>query len=147
KPFVYLPNHPSFARFAYFAGGERVSILDLLREAKERREKRIFFLIEEAKEGTAAPGQEEQGTSKPRGEKSEFAKEGAEVPPTLQDAKEAQEAKEAGSTSYASPWPDRIEGLGPRRVIAYSRCGICRDGTWVAFGDNPRCLPCALRGR
>lgn len=68
--------------------------------------------------------------------------------------------------AYGYPWPDTLPGLGPRRVVAFSRCADCPDpapriavpladgtlvdlpgptGTWVVYGDRPLCLGCARR--
>jgi hypothetical protein len=44
---------------------------------------------------------------------------------------------------YAFPWPDRIEGLGPRRVEALDRCSMCGAGSWVCYGQTMLCLSCA----
>jgi hypothetical protein len=45
----------------------------------------------------------------------------------------------------ATPWPDRLPGLGRRRVQAFDRCSDCGTGTWVAYGSRVLCLACALR--
>jgi hypothetical protein len=40
-------------------------------------------------------------------------------------------------------WPERIAGLGQRRVDAYSPCAQCGTGTWARYGDRALCRRCA----
>ena len=47
--------------------------------------------------------------------------------------------------SYAHPWPDDVERLGPRRVGPFAPCeGPCSRWSWVRYGDIVLCLPCVL---
>ena len=46
-------------------------------------------------------------------------------------------------SSYAHPWPDAIERLGPRRVDAFAPCeGSCGRWSWVRYGAAVLCLSC-----
>ena len=47
------------------------------------------------------------------------------------------------SSRYAFPWPDQVEGLGPRHIEAFTPCANCETGTWVVYGRWPLCLRCA----
>jgi hypothetical protein len=72
--------------------------------------------------------------------------------------------------TYAFPWPDRLPGLGPRRVGPFTDCQDCIEapawpirivrldtkppvhvvvrvdrGTWVCYGARALCLPCVRR--
>ena len=49
-------------------------------------------------------------------------------------------------TSYAHPWPDCLERLGPRRVGTFAPCeGSCGRWSWAKYGGAVvLCLPCAL---
>jgi hypothetical protein len=42
-----------------------------------------------------------------------------------------------------SPWPDRLDDLGSRRVGPYTACAVCATGTWVRYGPVMLCLTCA----
>ena len=45
--------------------------------------------------------------------------------------------------SYAHPWPDAVERLGPRRVGPFAACeGSCGRWSWVRYGAAVLCLPC-----
>ena len=65
-------------------------------------------------------------------------------------------------------WPETLDQLGARQLIAFTRCRDCEaaggrvitwrtddvviehpyiPGTWVAYGGTPLCLPHALRRR
>lgn len=40
------------------------------------------------------------------------------------------------------PWPETLDGAA-RRIGPFTPCGECGDGTWVRYGDVPRCLACS----
>ena len=48
-------------------------------------------------------------------------------------------------TSYAHPWPDSLDRLGPRRLGPFDPCeGSCDRSSWVRYGVVVLCFPCAL---
>jgi hypothetical protein len=49
----------------------------------------------------------------------------------------------AWQPTYAHPWPDELPGLGPRRIGPFDPCVGCGRGSWVRYGGEVRCCPCA----
>jgi hypothetical protein len=60
-------------------------------------------------------------------------------------AEDRMRASRAASTggACASPWPDILPDLGPRRVGTFTPCAQCGAGSWVRYGEAVRCLSCA----
>jgi hypothetical protein len=80
------------------------------------------------------------------------------VPPTAPPADdvavslrafEPEAAREAPATTrtggYAYPWPDGLQGLGPRLMGPFDRCADCGSGSWARYGAIVLCLRCALQ--
>jgi len=76
------------------------------------------------------------------------------------DAEKAEKAERALSPTsidplssrYAHPFPDSIDGLGPRHAVTFTPCSNCGVGTWAAYGwcffhRWALCLRCANLGR
>ncbi len=42
-----------------------------------------------------------------------------------------------------SGWPAILPGLGPETIGPFTPCRLCGTGTWVQYGNVPRCLDCA----
>ena len=104
-----------------------MSFLELARAAEER----LWGTARKAREEDFSLSTREAREAPPC-EKSEFARKASPL---------------SEKSRYAHPFPDSIEGLGPRHVIPLTPCDNCGVGTWAAFGPWALCLRCANLGR
>jgi len=61
--------------------------------------------------------------------------------------KTTETTKAGGKGRYAFPWPDALEGLGPRHIEAFTSCDNCGVGTWAYYGPWALCIRCVQFGR
>jgi hypothetical protein len=72
-----------------------------------------------------------------------FAGDVVAVEPRASTGRPAGTPREPAASTTWSGWPSAVPDLGPKRVGPDTPCGVCGVGTWVVYGEAPRCRPCA----
>lgn len=62
---------------------------------------------------------------------------------TAAAARPAGTPSEPAALSTGSGWPAAVQSLGPKCVGPFTPCSQCGIGTWVIYGEAPRCRACA----